>query len=336
MTDALLTARDLAVEYKVGKQYVRAVNGVSFELRAGETVGLVGESGCGKSTLGRALLGLLPEDAKLEGSVTYAGRDLYAMTAQERRELRGTELSLVFQDPMTRLDPLLTVEQHFRELLRAHGARVTRSEAARRGRDALREVGVPPDRLDEYPHEFSGGMRQRIMIALALVLDPKFLVADEPTTSLDVIVEAQIIDLLRRLAKERGLATLLITHNLGLVAEVADRVLVMYAGDLVESRAVGPLFKAPSHPYTQGLLDSSIHLGTEKLHSITGAPPDLADPPAACRFHPRCPRAHAICATRRPPWALDALCWFPGVEPQPQALQAEWGAPLQAPPEAGR
>jgi oligopeptide/dipeptide ABC transporter ATP-binding protein len=334
MTDVVIAARDLTVDYRVGRQYVRAVNGVSLELRAGETTALVGESGCGKSTLGRALLGLLPEDARTTGSVQYGGRDLYALPPRERRALRGRELSLVFQDPMTRLDPLLTVEQHFRELYKAHGVRKSRDDMRRAARDALAEVGVPPDRLFHYPHEFSGGMRQRIMIALGLALDPKFLVADEPTTSLDVIVEAQIIDLLRRLSKERGLATLLITHNLGLVAEVADRVLVMYAGDLVESQSVEPLFRAPSHPYTRGLLDSTIHFGTEKLHSIAGSPPDLGDPPPACRFHPRCPRAHALCARERPPWALDALCWFPGVEPQPQAPPEEWGPPLRVQEEA--
>jgi peptide/nickel transport system ATP-binding protein len=333
MADIVLSARDLTVEYALGKQYVRAVNGVSLELRAGETTALVGESGCGKTTLGRAILGLLPDDAKIGGSVRYGAqggeRDIYALPKDQRRRLRGKELSLVFQDPMTRLDPLLTVEQHFRELLRSHDAYESRGDARLRAQHALKEVGVPEARLDQYPHEFSGGMRQRIMIALALVLGPKVLVADEPTTSLDVIVEAQVLDLLRKLSKERGLATLLITHNLGIVAEVADRVLVMYAGDAVEEADVASLFARPQHPYTQGLLASTIHLGTQRLASIAGAPPDLSDPPPACRFHPRCPRAREICATRRPPRVEGALCWFPGVEERPVAPPAEWGARLR-------
>lgn len=317
---SLIEARALTVDYGA----VRAVNGVDVKIKEGETVALVGESGCGKSTLGRALLGLTQKEATIGGEVIYADRDLYAMSPRARRALHGRELALVFQDPMTRLDPLQTVEQHFRELLKTHGEDASRE----RMRDALAEVGVPPDRLGLYPHEFSGGMRQRIMIALGLMLRPRFLVADEPSTSLDVIVEAQILDLLRRLTKERGLATLLITHNLGLVAELADRVLVMYAGDIVEEAPVTRIFDAPAHPYTQGLLASTISMKTASLHSIPGAPPDLADPPPACRFHPRCPRAHALCATKSPPRALDALCWFPGVEPRPQASREEWGAKL--------
>lgn len=316
----LIEARGLTVDYGG----VRAVNGVDLVIEKGETVALVGESGCGKSTLGRALLGLTGKEATIGGEVLYEGRDLYAIPPRERRALHGRELALVFQDPMTRLDPLQTVEQHFREALRVHKREVSREQM----REALAEVGVPPDRLELYPHEFSGGMRQRIMIALALLLRPSFLVADEPTTSLDVIVEAQILDLLRRLTKERGLATLVITHNLGLVAQIADRVLVMYAGDIVEEARLGDLFERPAHPYSQGLLASTIHMRTTGLHSIPGAPPDLAAPPAACRFHPRCPRAHEICATRRPPRALGALCWFPGVEPAPQAAREEWGAKL--------
>lgn len=318
----LIEARGLTVDYGA----TRAVNGVDLALREGETLALVGESGCGKTTLGRALLGLTGKEATLGGEVLYQGRDLASLPDAERRALRGRELALVFQDPMTRLDPLQTVEQHFAQLLRAHAEPPERE----RMREALAEVGVPPDRIGLYPHEFSGGMRQRIMIALALLLRPRFLVADEPTTSLDVIVEAQIIDLLRRLAAERRLATLLITHNLGLVAQIADRVAVMYAGDIVEKAPLADLFARPSHPYTQALLASTIHLGTRALCSIPGAPPDLARPPPACRFHPRCPRAHALCAARRPPRALDALCWFPGPDGgvQPQAARDAWGAKL--------
>jgi oligopeptide/dipeptide ABC transporter ATP-binding protein len=332
----LVEARGLAVEYRVGKSFVRAVNGVDLRIAAGETVALVGESGCGKSTLGRALLGLASDDTQIHGQVLFDGKDLYGISHAKRRLMRGRDMALVFQDPMTRLDPLMSVGSHFRELLRAHGEKADKREVARRAKEALSEVGVPPDRIHLYPHEFSGGMRQRIMIALALLLRPRFLVADEPTTSLDVIVEAQILDLLARLSKERGLATLLITHNLGLVAQAADRVLVMYAGDIAESAPLHPLFERPAHPYTQGLLASTISLATTSLHSIPGSPPDLADPPTACRFHPRCPRARTICATERPPRPTlapgqDALCWFPGPEGaiKAQAPPERWGPPLR-------
>lgn len=332
MARTVVEADRLTVEYTAGRTTVRAVDDVTLRVDAGEVVGLVGESGCGKSTLGRAILGLLPEDSAVRGTVRYGDLDLYALPGDRRRRLRGKELALIFQDPMTRLDPLMTVEDHFRALFRAHGVK---GDARAKARDALAEVGVPPDRLPLYPHEFSGGMRQRIMIALSLVLDPKVLVADEPTTSLDVIVEAQIIDLLRRLQKDRELGVVLISHNLALVAEIADRVAVMYAGRIVEDASVEATFARAAHPYTQGLLASTIHLGTTRLASIPGSPPDLASPPAACRFHPRCPRAREICATRAPPWALAdggrALCWFPGPEGdvKPQEAEANWGALLR-------
>lgn len=328
----VVEARGLTVDYLAARGRVRAVNGVDLAFREGETVAIVGESGCGKTTLGRALLGIVPENTETTGTALFRGKDLLALPPSALRRLLGRELALVFQDPMTRLDPLMTVADHFAELLRAHAPELDREARKARARAALEEVGVPPERLESYAHEFSGGMRQRIMIALAIALRPAFVVADEPTTALDVIVEAQILDLLRDVQKEKRLALALITHNLGLVAEAADRVAVMYAGDLVEEAPTRQLFAAPAHPYTQGLLASTIHLATVALASIPGSPPDLAKPPEGCRFHPRCPRARDICRTRPPMVDLGggqrALCWFPGPEGAvaPQAPEASWGA----------
>jgi oligopeptide/dipeptide ABC transporter ATP-binding protein len=314
---------------------VQALRNVALDLRVGECLAVVGESGCGKTTLGRALLGLLPEGTEVRGEVRVAGRDLLRMRPRLRRSVLGKDAAMVFQDPMTRLDPLLRVGDHFLELYRSHGLPLRPRRSAERAGRALAEVGVPASRLRSYPHEVSGGQRQRIMIALALALQPKLLVADEPTTSLDVVVEAQITELLRGLLRTRGMGLLLITHNLGLVAQIADRVAVLYAGELVELAPVQELFAGPSHPYTQGLLASTIHLGTTRLASIRGSPPDLARPPAACRFHPRCPRGRELCAQRAPPWAgtgpeQRALCWFPGQGNAvlTQAPRDAWGAPL--------
>jgi peptide/nickel transport system ATP-binding protein len=276
------------------------VDGVSFEIRSGETLGLVGESGCGKSTLGRAILGLLPEGAATAGEVRYRDRNLVAASPKEVRAMRGPELGLIFQEPMTRLDPLMTIENHFIETLKAHEPDTKEKEMRRRSLDALGAMGIPPTRFKQYPHEFSGGMRQRIMIALALVLNPKALVADEPTTALDVIVEGQILEILADLRRNFDTALLLITHNLGIVAEACDRVAVMYAGRIVEQGDAREVFADPGHPYTQALLDSIISLSTTSLKYIPGAPPSLIEPPHGCRFHPRCPHAMRVCATKAP------------------------------------
>jgi peptide/nickel transport system ATP-binding protein len=297
---AVLTARDLRVWYGTEGDPVRAVDGVSLELRAGETLGLVGESGCGKSTLGRGLLGLLPPTAAVGGSVRFRGRDLVGIPPAELRRLRGPELGLIFQEPMTRLDPLVSVERHFLETLAAHEPDLDRKEMRRRSLEALAGMGIPPTRFKQYPHEFSGGMRQRIMIALALVLEPAVVVADEPTTALDVIVEAQILGILADLRRNFDAALLLITHNLGIVAEACNRVAVMYAGQIVEEGEARRVFSSPAHPYTRELLRSTISLSTTGLHYIPGAPPNLTDPPPACRFHPRCPDAMCVCAEREP------------------------------------
>ncbi len=230
--------------------------------------------------------------------------DVISFPRESMRLMRGEEIALIFQDPMSRLDPLMSVRDHFLELIQAH-RRVSEEEAEREALKALSSVGIPPSRLKNYPHEFSGGMRQRIMIAMGLVMDPGLLIADEPTTSLDVLVEAQILQLIERLKESVEMALLLITHNLGIVAETCDRVGVMYAGKLVEVAGVSQLFSSPKHPYTEGLLSSVIHLETEDLKSIAGSPPDLINPPSGCRFHPRCPHVMDICNQTEPPM-IDA------------------------------
>ena len=300
MSESILSVRDLHVWYGTEGDPVRAVDGVSFGIKPGETLGLVGESGCGKSTLGRGVLGLLPDSAAVTGEVRFGDRDLVTMAPRQVRDLRGPDLGLIFQEPMTRLNPLVTIEHHFLETLRAHEPDLDRDEMRRRSLEALAGMGIPPTRFKQYPHEFSGGMRQRIMIALALVLQPKLLVADEPTTALDVIVEAQILAILADLRRNFDTALLLITHNLGIVAEACDRVAVMYAGRIVEEGDARQVFADPAHPYTRELLRSIISLSTTGLHYIPGAPPDLVDPPPACRFHPRCPHAMRVCAEKHP------------------------------------
>ena len=318
--------RDLRVYYGTPRGAVRAVDSVSLDIAAGEVLGLVGESGCGKSTLGRGILGLLPDGAVSDGTVQYDGRNLVGLADKELRRLRGPDLGLIFQEPMTRLNPLMRIEDHFKETLEQHEPRLGDREIRRRSLETLGRMGIPPTRFRQYPHEFSGGMRQRIMIALALVLHPKLLVADEPTTSLDVIVEAQILSILADLRQNFGTALLLITHNLGIVAEACDRVAVMYAGKIVEEGGARDVFADPAHPYTRELLRSTISLDTTELHSIPGAPPDLIAPPPACRFHPRCPNAMVVCATRSPvEQSLGAgrrvLCWLHG----PKELISEDG-----------
>ena len=279
-----------------------------------EVVGLLGRNGCGKTSLGRGLLGLLPEAASCDGEIRFGGRNLLATSAAEMRQLRGPALGLIFQEPMTRLDPLMRISEHFSEALHTHEPELSDDEIRQRSLEALGAVGIPPTRFANYPHEFSGGMRQRIMIALTLALRPRFIVADEPTTSLDVLVEAQILSLLSELKARTQAGLLLITHNLGIVAEACDRVAVMYAGRIVEQGLVGDVFAHPRHPYTEALLASTISLSTESLHFIPGSPPDLVEPPPGCRFHPRCPLAMEVCRAQLPatltgPGGHSVECW---------------------------
>ncbi|MGI8521959.1 MAG: ABC transporter ATP-binding protein [Nocardioides sp.] len=313
-SEVVLDARDLRVWYGTSRGPVRAVDGVTFSLRRGETLGLVGESGCGKSTLGRGLIGLLPDGSARDGGLTFQGRDLLGLSTRELRAMRGVELGMIFQEPLTRLNPLMRISEHFAETLRTHEKGISKQDVERRSLEVLRLMGIPPTRYRAYPHEFSGGMRQRLMIALALVLRPAFVVADEPTTALDVLVEAQIIKILHDLKREFDTSLLLITHNLGIVAEACDRVAVMYAGEIVEIGDAREVFARPRHPYTRELLRSTISLSTTGLNYIAGAPPDLVEPPSGCHFHPRCPDAMAICATKHPverehEGGTRASCW---------------------------
>ncbi len=302
-----LSVSDLTVDYATPKGYLRAVDGVAFDLHPGESLGLVGESGCGKSSLGRALMQLLPQGALVGGSVNLAGDELIGASDARLRKARGEDLALVFQEPMTRLDPLMKVSDHFVEAIRAHRPETSKDEARHMAREVLAQMGIPPTRANNYPHEFSGGMRQRIMLALGIVLKPQVIIADEPTTALDVIVEAQILDLLDRLRSDHNVGLILITHNLGIVAETCDRVAVMYAGRIVEIGPVVDVFARPKHPYTQGLLRSVISVDTTELSSIDGSPPDLTAPPRGCRFAPRCDQAFEDCHSVDPMLAQVAL-----------------------------
>ncbi len=315
----VLDVRNLRVWYGTGGDPVRAVDGVSFAISRGETLGLVGESGCGKSTLGRGILGLLPPNASRAGEVLYQGRNTVGLDDDGLRGLRGPEIGLIFQEPMTRLDPLHTIESHFLETLRTHRPDMEKEAMRKRALETLARMGIPPTRFKQYPHEFSGGMRQRIMIALALVLEPSLLIADEPTTALDVIVEAQILTILADLRRNFDTGLLLITHNLGIIAEACDRVAVMYAGRIAEEGEAREVFSEPAHPYTRELLRSTISLETTGLNYIPGAPPDLIDPPPGCRFHPRCPNAMQVCPQRHPPEVRTeagqrVACWLHGPE----------------------
>jgi oligopeptide/dipeptide ABC transporter ATP-binding protein len=290
---SLLSVDGLRVEFWTQRGTVYAVNGVSFEVAAGETLGIVGESGCGKSVTSLAILGLLPRAGRVTaGSATFEGRDLIGLRDRELRAIRGREIAMIFQDPMTSLNPVLTVGRQIREALETHfGA--SRKEAESRAVELLEQVGIPEARrrASDYPHQFSGGMRQRAMIAIALACEPKLLIADEPTTALDVTIQAQILALLRSLVAERDTALILITHDLGVVAGMCERVNVMYGGMVMESGGAEDVFRSPRHPYTLGLLQSVPRLDTprgRKLQPIEGAPRDMLRAPAACPFAPRC------------------------------------------------
>ena len=318
-TDAqtLLQIRELSVSYETRLGTVRAVDEVDLDVYRGEVLGLVGESGCGKSTLGMALLRLVRPPGRItHGTIHFDGMDLLALSEEEMRDLRGRRLSMIFQDPMTSLDPLQRIDAHFIETIQAHERRTRPTAARQRAAELFDRLGISPDRLSDYPHQLSGGMRQRVMIGLALSLNADLIIADEPTTSLDVIVEAQFLDLLKELQALYHLTIILITHNIGIVAELSDRVAVMYAGKLIELAPAVPLFSDPLHPYTIGLLRSvpNIHLDQDQLEIMKGSPPDLINPPAGCRFHPRCPLVIDRCRREEPPFieiepGRRVACW---------------------------
>jgi oligopeptide transport system ATP-binding protein len=340
-TEPVLSVEDLHVSFKTDDGLVQAVRGVSFEIAPGETIGIVGESGSGKSVTNLAIMGLIPKPPGIieRGRAMFGDRDLLTMNEADLQRVRGRKIGMIFQDPMTALNPLMTVGDQLTEVTRWHLG-LNRAEATRRAAEMLGMVGIasPEERLRQYPHEFSGGMRQRVMIAMALSCEPDLLIADEPTTALDVTIQAQILDLLSELQQRRRTSIILITHDLGVVAGVCDRVLVMYAGRVVERASVVDLFASPAHPYAQGLLDSLPRLDRDQkksLPSIPGTPPDMARLEPGCAFRPRCGSAMDRCASEDPPLVSigegrAAACWLCG-EPvnEQMTMQAAMPAPKE-------
>jgi oligopeptide transport system ATP-binding protein len=302
----LLEVRDLYVEFRTRDGVAKAVNGVSYSVDAGETLAVLGESGSGKSVTAQAVMGILdtPPGRVSGGEVLFRGRDLLTLKEDARRTVRGAEMAMIFQDALSALNPVLTVGDQLGEMFVVHRG-MSKKAARARAVELMDRVRIPAaaERVGQYPHQFSGGMRQRIMIAMAMALEPALIIADEPTTALDVTVQAQVMELLAELRRELGMGLILITHDLGVVADVADRIAVMYAGRIVETAPVHDIYKAPAHPYTRGLLDSIPrldHKGRE-LYAIKGLPPNLTAIPPGCPFHPRCPRARDVCRTELPP-----------------------------------
>ncbi|MFC7911922.1 ABC transporter ATP-binding protein [Streptomyces nigra] len=302
----LLDVHDLKVEFRTRDGIARAVNGVSFGVDAGETLAVLGESGSGKSVTAQAVMGILdsPPGRITAGKVLFQGRDLLRLNEDERRQVRGAEMAMIFQDALSSLNPVLPVGDQLGEMFVVHRG-MSRKDARAKAVELMDQVRIPGarERVKQYPHQFSGGMRQRIMIAMAIALEPALIIADEPTTALDVTVQAQVMDLLAELRREYKMALVLITHDLGVVADVADRIAVMYAGRIVESAPVQDIYKAPAHPYTRGLLESvpRLDLKGRELTAISGLPPNLTRIPPGCAFHPRCPMARDVCRTDEPP-----------------------------------
>ncbi len=314
----LLRVQDLTVEYHTRLGVLTAVDKITLDIQRGEVLGLVGESGCGKSTLGRALLRMIQPPGRItSGRLVFDGTDLMGLSPRQMRDLRGRRISMIFQDPMTSLNPVQRIVDHVVETIRTHRRDVNRAAAEARAAELADRLGILASRLTDHPHQFSGGMRQRVMIELALALNADLVIADEATTSLDVLVEAQFLDLMRELREEFSLTILMITHNIGVVAELADRVAVMYAGQLIELADVYDLFAEPLHPYTQSLLAAvpNIKLLDDQLFKLSGSPPNLLAPPAGCRFHPRCPQVMDRCLTEQPPYrevrpGCCTACWL--------------------------
>ena len=329
----LLEVKDLRVSFFTPAGEVKAVGGISYDLNYGEVMGVVGESGSGKSVEAYSIMGLLQSPGEVVGgSITFEGQDVLAKTPQEMTEFRGKEVSMIFQNPMTCLNPVYTVGNQLIEALRAHDKSISSADATKRAMEMLELVGINnvEKRMKQYPHEFSGGMRQRVMIAMGLICNPKLLIADEPTTALDVTIQAQILELMKGLQKDIDMGIIFITHNLGVVAEVCDKVSVMYAGKIVEQGPVNDIFYAPGHPYTVGLLRSMPRVDAEsyeRLIPIEGSPVDMLNPPEGCPFAPRCEHAMKICLKKMPPYVeLDeghrSACWLRVAE-QKDMIQAK-------------
>ncbi|GGK14601.1 ABC transporter ATP-binding protein [Streptomyces camponoticapitis] len=304
-TTPLLEVRDLHVEFHTRDGVAKAVNGVNYSVASGETLAVLGESGSGKSVTAQAIMGILdmPPGSIPQGQILYRGQDMLTMSYEERRKIRGRKIAMIFQDALSSLNPVLSVGYQLGEMYRVHEG-LSRKAAKTKAIELMERVNIPAAkaRVNDYPHQFSGGMRQRIMIAMALALEPDLIIADEPTTALDVTVQAQVMDLLADLQSEFNMGLILITHDLGVVADVADKIAVMYAGRIVETAPVHELYKRPAHPYTRGLLDSIPRLDQkgQELYAIKGLPPNLLKIPAGCAFNPRCPRAQDICRTDVP------------------------------------
>ena len=296
---SLLSIKDLSVEYHAGGEIVYAVNHVNLTVLKGETIGLVGETGAGKTTIGKSIMRILPDPpAKVKsGEIFYRGEDLLTMPEKAVRKIRGKRIAMIFQDPMTALNPMFTIGKQIAEVIQIHEM-VSRREAKEKAIEMLETVGIPGDRFDEYPHQFSGGMKQRVVIAMALACNPELLIADEPTTALDVTIQAQVLEMMTALKSKFNTSMILITHDLGIVAQMCDRVAIIYAGEVVELGTAEDIFDRTLHPYTKGLFGAlpSVAVGNERLKPIMGNVPDPVHLPAGCKFHPRCPHAKPECA----------------------------------------
>ncbi len=307
MSENILSIKDLVVHYETDEEVVEAVNNISLEIGKGEILGLVGETGAGKTTTALSIMGLLPAKVGhvVQGSIKLEGEDLLQKSAKAMRDVRGKKISMIFQDPMTALNPVKTVGDQISEVILLH-EKCSKAEALRKAQEMLAKVGIVPERYKDYPHQFSGGMKQRIVIAIALACEPELLIADEPTTALDVTIQAQILDMMRKLQKERGTSMILITHDLGVVAEMCDHCAVMYGGEIVEYGTVEQIFDNPKHPYTKALYRSipSLDQDVERLHVIPGMVSDPSNLPSYCTFCDRCEEKNSHCA-EHDPWIVD-------------------------------
>src|SRR6056297_106615 len=313
----IIEIKNLSVDYPIYVGNVHAVSDVSLNIKKGEVVGLVGESGCGKSTLGLSLLKMVRAPGVISsGEIIYSGRDILKIPKKDLLKLRGNNISMIFQNPLNSLNPLYKVSDQFVETIKTHKTDVSKKEALKMSEEMFEKLGIEKSRLYEYPHQMSGGMRQRIMIGIALIMNPDLIIADEPTTSLDVIVEAQFVDFLRNLKDEFDVSIIVITHNLGLVAELADRIAVMYGGKIIEKGNIKKIYHDPMHEYTRGLIDCipNVKADQKKLITMPGAPPDLINPPKGCRFSPRCSKANDICFEKLPELKKydghETACWL--------------------------